>query len=250
MIDGSIEFCTFFEERKQFQYGEETYAVLTLFCVEDGCFVYAIGEGGEHTVKRGQVVVCPPHVPFRREMKEPTSFCMIRLTPKSPIRFDDMPITPHETARFLYDLKALHGCRFCSEFSERRAEEHFCRDIWYLLQPREYVREDAVDKAYSYIGQHYTERISVAELARRAGYSTVHLINRFRQRYGITPGAQITRLRILRAQELLRSTELSVQQVALDVGYDDEFYFSRIFRKHQGRSPRQFRSESGAEPFE
>lgn len=70
MIDGSIEFCTFFEERKQFQYGEETYAVLTLFCVEDGCFVYAIGEGEEHTVKRGQVVVCPPHVPFRRNISD------------------------------------------------------------------------------------------------------------------------------------------------------------------------------------
>ena len=112
------------------------------------------------------------------------------------------------------------------------------------------MKEDAVDKAYSYIGRHYTEGISVTELAWRAGYSTVHLINRFRQRYGITPGAQITRLRMLRAEELLRNTALSVKQVALAVGYEDEFYFSRIFRKHQGRSPRRFRSESAVESFE
>lgn len=247
MVDGTIEFCTFFEDRKQFQYGEETYSSLTLFCVESGSFSYSVGDGEQHTVNRGQVVVCPPHVSFRRKMREPTSFCMIRLTPNEPIHFGDEPITPHDVSRFFYDLRALHGCRFCHDFNKNRIDGHYCLDIWYLLQPREYENEDTVTKAFSYISRHYTESISVAALAREAGYSTVHFINCFRRRYGMTPIAQITHFRILRAEELLRNTALSVKMVALAVGYGDEFYFSRVFRRHRGVSPRQFRKQESTE---
>ena len=243
MTDAKIEFCTFFEDRKQFQYGEETYSSLTLFCVEGGSFFYSIGDGEKYTVSRGQVAVCPPNVPFRRQMREPTSFCMIRLTPSDPIDFGDKPITPYEVSRFFYNLRALHGCRFCRDFEKNRSDEHYCTDIWYLLQPREYENEDTITKAFSYIGRHYTETVSVAALAKDAGYSVVHFINRFRQRYGVTPAAQITRFRMMRAEELLKNTGLSVRQISLDVGYGDEFYFSRVFRRYYGVSPRQFRTK-------
>ena len=243
MINAKIEFCTFFQDRKQFQYGEETYPSLTLFCVEEGSFSYSIGDGSQYTVGCGQVVVCPRQVPFRREMKEPSSFCMIRLVPDEPFVFGDEPVAPRDVMRYFDDLQALRGCRFCHDFTENKAEEHFCRDIWYLLQPREYVNKDAIAKAFDYIGRNYTESISVEKTAINAGYSTVHFINCFQRRYGVTPGAQITRLRMMRAEELLRNTTIPVRQVAYDVGYGDEFYFSRIFRRYYGVSPRQFREK-------
>ena len=148
-----------------------------------------------------------------------------------------------EASRFFYDLNALRGCRFIRDFKQHREKEHFCRDIWYLLQPRERKSDDAISRAFEYIGRHYTEAVSIKEMAKDTGYSTVHFINTFKERYGVTPLSQITRLRMMRADELLRNTAMPVREVAYDVGYGDEFYFSRIFRHHRGVSPRQFRTK-------
>ena len=240
MIDVKIEFCTFFEDRKQFQYGEETYSQLTLFCVESGSFEYWMGDGERYTVGRGQVVVCPVGVALHRVMREPSSFGMIRVTPSVPVNFGEAPVNPRELSRFFFDLEALHRCRFRHDFSDGQADEHYCRDIWYLLQSTE-ERVSPIERAYRHICRYYTESLSVEALAKEAGYSTVHFINCFRGRYGLTPRAQITRLRMLRAKELLENTTLPVCRIAFDVGYGDEFYFSRLFRRQVGMSPREFR---------
>ena len=240
-IDCRITFCTFFEDRQAFIYGEETYAEPTLFCVERGSFDYAVGNGSTHTVGRGQAVFCPAGVPFRRTMRETASFCMIRLVPSVPVNLGDAPITPREASRFLYDLDTLRGCLFCRDFSNAPAYEHFCRDIWFLLHPDRTGQPDAIDRALETIRNRYHTPLTVRSLADEAGYSTVHFINRFKARFGLTPGAEITRLRLERARELLKNTRLPIREVAAASGYDDEFYFSRLFHRRFQISPRAFR---------
>ena len=51
-------------------------------------------------------------------------------------------------------------------------------------------------------------------------------------------------VRIERAKELLRTTMLKVYEIAYEIGYDDEKYFSQVFRKVEGISPSQFRTQS------
>ncbi len=236
-----ITFCTFFEERTQFIYSEETYTAPTLFCVESGSFDYAIGGGKTYTVKRGEVVVCPPHRSFRRVMRETASFCMIRLVTESPLTFGDEPITPRDSERYFFNLAALRNCHFRYDFSDGQSDEHFCRDIWYLIHPVPAENSDSVSRAFLELCRNYAEPLTVESLAAEAGYSTIHFINRFKQRYGVTPGAQIMLLRLGRARELLETTMLSVREIAYAVGYGDEFYFSRLFHRHFGVSPRAFR---------
>ncbi len=242
-IDCHVTFCTFFEGKEQFIYGEETYSELTLFCVESGSFDYSIGEGATYTARRGQVVACPAGKPFRRAMRETAAFGMIRLAVEQSIAFGDAPLEPREPARFLWDLRELHNCRFRYHFEEGDSDGHFCRDIWYLIQPLEERPSDGIAKAFETVCRRYAEPLSVDRLAVDAGYSTVHFINRFKRRYGVTPGEQITRLRLGRARELLESSVLSVGEIAHAVGYTDEFYFSRLFRRRFGASPREYRKE-------
>ena len=246
--DCRITFCTFFEDREQFVYGEETYSEPTLFCVESGSFDYALGAGATYTLKRGEVVVCPPGVAFHRVMRETSAFCMIRLTTEAPMNFGDAPLVPRDLRRFFSDLSALRECRFRYDFRDGQSDEHHCRDIWYLLFPEPCREVDSIEAAFRDIGRRYTEPLSVTELALTAGYSTVHFINTFRRRYGLTPGAQITRLRLARARELLESTALTIREIAFAVGYSDEFYFSRRFHHHYGLSPRGFRTLGGWDP--
>lgn len=106
------------------------------------------------------------------------------------------------------------------------------------------VHTEPVRAAQEYLRTHLDGRVQVAELARLVGLSTSHFAALFR---GATGGGIIDylkRLRMARACELLRTTDLSVSEIARSVGYSDAFYFSRQFRGVQACSPTQFRTSA------
>ncbi|ATD67355.1 AraC family transcriptional regulator [Luteimonas chenhongjianii] len=86
-----------------------------------------------------------------------------------------------------------------------------------------------------------SEDISLDELAAEAQLSPFHFARMFKQSVGVPPRAYLTRLRMERACELLEGTELSVTEIALEVGYSSNQVLARIFRKHQQMSPSDYR---------
>ncbi len=81
---------------------------------------------------------------------------------------------------------------------------------------------------------------SLEELAGRVGMSVNHLSVLFLAEMGMTPVSYRTRLRLLRARELLVSTVLPVARIAREVGFADGNYFARAFRRAYGMNPREF----------
>ena len=79
------------------------------------------------------------------------------------------------------------------------------------------------------------------DLLKIAHMSRSNLMRIFRKATGQPPIEYLVRLRIQRAMELLRSTNLSVTEIALEVGFNDSNYFTRCFRKATSQSPRQYR---------
>jgi AraC-like DNA-binding protein len=71
--------------------------------------------------------------------------------------------------------------------------------------------------------------------------SHYHFQRQFRREFGCTPHELATAMRIQRARHLLMSTELSITEVCLDVGFESLGSFSSLFRKYVGRSPSHFR---------
>lgn len=92
-----------------------------------------------------------------------------------------------------------------------------------------------------YIHQHYHQSIRRDDLARRAGLSAAQFHYLFKQITGLTPIDFVRRARIRHAQELLITTGDSVKSIAGQCGYEDEFLFSKIFKRCCGFSPRQYR---------
>ena len=84
------------------------------------------------------------------------------------------------------------------------------------------------------------------ELLKIAHMSRSNLMRVFRKATGQTPIEYLVRLRIQRAMELLNSTDLSITEVAMEVGFNDSNYFTRQFRRILGESPRQFRTQQQA----
>lgn len=85
---------------------------------------------------------------------------------------------------------------------------------------------------------------SVEELAGESCLSVSRFVHLFREVTGRSVTDFVLNIRMERAKELLASTELSVREIAEAVGYEDQNYFSRCFRKAEGRSPRDFRRET------
>lgn len=98
-----------------------------------------------------------------------------------------------------------------------------------------------IAKTVSYIENHYTEDLSVHKLAKLSNYSERHFIRIFRETYYTAPLDYIISLRLHLACTLLRESKIPISEIALQCGFSDSNYFSRVFKKRIGSTPSQFR---------
>lgn len=100
-----------------------------------------------------------------------------------------------------------------------------------------------MQQSLSYIHQHVSQEISVALLAEMEHLSDSHYRAVFRKMTGLSPQAYILLTKLNYASTLLRQTNISIKEVGMQVGYQDPQYFSRLFRRQYGVSPRQYRQQ-------
>ncbi|MFD2413555.1 AraC family transcriptional regulator [Paenibacillus rhizoplanae] len=111
-----------------------------------------------------------------------------------------------------------------------------------ILQPGKRIVQDkavGMDNVLAYMKNNYNQELKVGQLALMAGLSTNHFIRAFKQLTEKTPMAYLLEERIKRAKQLLFSSE-RVKQIAKEVGYKDEHYFSRVFKKSEGVAPASY----------
>ena len=86
-----------------------------------------------------------------------------------------------------------------------------------------------------------SEDVSLEELAAEARLSPFHFARMFKQSVGVPPRVYLTRLRLERACELLEQTDLTITEIALELGYSSNQVFARVFLKHRRTSPSDYR---------
>ena len=105
---------------------------------------------------------------------------------------------------------------------------------------------DIINSAVRYIEKNYTdENISLNSVAQAINISANYLSACFSQKMEISFVEYLTKKRMSRAKQLLVRTNLRTSEIAAEVGYRDPRYFSFVFRKTQGCTPRAFRSGEG-----
>lgn len=104
---------------------------------------------------------------------------------------------------------------------------------------------DVYKKALHFIRANYTEGISVADVARHTGYSESYFGYAFKKKYKMSVSRYIRELQLAKAKDLLVDTAFAISAVASYVGFDDSNYFTAIFKKQFGISPKEFRKKYG-----
>jgi AraC-like DNA-binding protein len=95
-------------------------------------------------------------------------------------------------------------------------------------------------RARDHLDRHYREPVDLDTLAGIAGVSKYHFLRIFRLTYGRTPGVYLSERRVERAQDLLRTTNLTVTEVCFAVGFSSLGSFSSRFRAITGETPSEF----------
>lgn len=121
--------------------------------------------------------------------------------------------------------------------------EQFCRAYKALAVTRHRSLTPAVVAAVEYIEAHYAQRLSLGEVACGVAISASYLSHLFTKELKISFVEQIEKVRIRNAQRLLRTSHLTMIEVAQAVGYPDQNYFAKVFKKVTGLNPTQYRKK-------
>ena len=105
-----------------------------------------------------------------------------------------------------------------------------------------------IEQACQYVSRNLAADVTLEDVARHVCLSPSRLAHLFRDQMGVNLVRWREDQRMILAKHLLQSTCLPIAKIASMVGYDDQMYFSRVFRKRVGASPSEFRKNSAASP--
>ena len=111
-------------------------------------------------------------------------------------------------------------------------------------------RGDGLGELLAWVRDHLEQEHTLAALAARAGWSQRTLVRRFHEQTGTTAGRWIAGQRVLRAQELLEGSDLSVEQVAREVGFGTAALLRHHFTREVGATPAAYRRRFGEVPVQ
>jgi len=92
-----------------------------------------------------------------------------------------------------------------------------------------------------HVRDHYSERLTVAQAAHMVGMSQPRFMKTFKKVAGMTLVAYLNHVRLANGLRLLRETDLTIAEIATNVGFSDQSYFDKRFKRAFGRTPREFR---------
>ncbi|MDR2607955.1 MAG: helix-turn-helix domain-containing protein [Treponema sp.] len=103
----------------------------------------------------------------------------------------------------------------------------------------------ALKRAEQYIRENYTRKISLKEIAGVSGLSAPYFSTIFKEEMGENFSSYLNRLRVEKAGKLLLETDLSLCDISCNCGFEDQSWFSKIFKAYTGSSPGKYRQQGG-----
>ncbi len=239
---------------------------------QDGCdqfiLIYCTGgkgwisvSGRRYRVENNMYFIIPPKVPhsYGSDENDPWSIYWLHFSGEMAGHFYDISgragtIAPSPVSRIEDRIMLFEEIMANLEmgYSRENLEYanvcllHFLSTFKYISQFRQVrkIKEhDVVEKAILFMRKNVGKKLLLADIANEAGLSASHFSLLFRKKTGHAPMDYLIHLKMQKACQLLDSTSKRVKEVSALTGYDDQYYFSRIFKKVMGISPDKYRRE-------
>jgi AraC-like DNA-binding protein len=130
---------------------------------------------------------------------------------------------------------------------------HFISTFLYpqkYLDEKKQLAQDLINDTIVFMRSKLADKLSVEDLAQRNHLSASHFTYLFRKGTGMSPLDYFIHLKLQKACLLLGYTNNKIKNVAAEMGYDDPYYFSRLFKKYMNVSPEQYRFSRRSNPEE
>lgn len=231
---------------------------LLIYCLE-GAGKLEYGEKGKRRIIRpGDLIVLPRNTPhhYWTEQKNPWSIYWIHFDGSLAQDFLDQLETEGDSPVLSLGIHSRLVTDFEALLDARQARHHLASYLHSANQLRQLLthiallrplarqqQEEALDleKVHSLMQTRLHEQLDVDTLAAAVSLSKFHFIKKYKTLTGTTPINHFIQLKIERACHLLDVTNKGIKEIAWAVGYEDAYYFSRIFRKMMGISPTRYR---------
>jgi AraC family transcriptional regulator len=117
--------------------------------------------------------------------------------------------------------------------------------VWKVQLPSERrgLPDYRLDQAIEFIESHLKQSFTLTQVAEALDMSMYHFCHQFKQSTGIAPHKYITRRRLEQAKQLLRHSQLSITDIAFQVGFATPSAFTRLFRRMMGITPKEYRNQ-------
>ena len=142
-----------------------------------------------------------------------------------------------ENMNLLGSLIGVESVEALSEWS-RRTAAFFVNEVLAGLSPL----SSTTSKAIAYLNEHYMDKITLRELASKLFVSDSYLSKLFRQELGTSFTDYLNKSRVEHSIDLMQSTELSLLEISGMVGFEDQSYFTKVFKRITGETPRQYKT--------
>ena len=113
-----------------------------------------------------------------------------------------------------------------------------------LLSADDRSRSAPIEKARQYVSDHVEEQINLQDVADYVFLSPNYLSSLFKKQYGQSFISYINQVKVNRACELIRERKLLIGEIAFQLGYENAYYFARVFRRYTGMSPSEWEKKN------
>jgi AraC-like DNA-binding protein len=175
-------------------------------------------------------------VPYREVQKVLTKILIAITDSIDDVGGEWRQISPDNDAPFIHLSRISDGREVIQWFSElvNRASD-------YILQARENRSWCYADKVQELISRDCGRKVNLHWVAAQLNLNPSYLGRIFKEQFGVNFVDYLTRVRINRSKELLKETDLTVEDVGKAVGYSNSYYFIKLFKEHTGTTPGKFK---------
>ncbi len=219
----------------------------------------------------GEIWINPPKTPFSHEISEPCYFVILAVEEDvflqaanlslaiSKLKFLNNYNVHDETLKNIIELFLMEvqsgGKNGFSYYQNLLSllSTHYINNYsnYQDLQNDSFntskIRKAEIEKIDQFISDNIDRNIGIDELAERLNYSKYYFLREFKKSVGVTPYQYLIDRKMRKARKLLSQPEQTIAAVSYDLGFNDQAYFTHVFKKHFGKTPGQFQKAVSSE---